>query len=431
MRPRITANWSNVRMPPVNGQSAARTAIPGEDLHLAPLPAAPRMQARWPEHRFAGHSLRIAVAETAEELARHAAPWQDLAEHALEANAFYEPWLLMPAVRRLQDGERLLFAMVYDDAGPAPRMCGFFPLERRSRIHGVPLPMLRLWKHLHCFLCVPLLRADHARESLDALLEWAAQDAGAQVVDFSYVSGDGPLQRILVERASDAGTLTCAVAGFTRALWRRREQDAEAYLRALLSGGVRKEYRRQRRRLEETGRLEFRELAPGEEALADFLELEACGWKGREGTALKQDERQRGFVLEAARQGMERLRLFALLFAGRPIAMLLCFRSGQGLFAFKIAYDETFAKFSPGVQLTLEVLGVLHADESVAWMDSCAMPDHPMINRLLCDRRIVQSLLVSTGGWRGDLFVSAYPLARWAARTARQRGMRNKEEAAP
>jgi CelD/BcsL family acetyltransferase involved in cellulose biosynthesis len=413
-------------MPPAIGQVAARTAIPGEDLHLTAPPATPRRQAHWPERRFAGGSLRIVVAETAEELARHAVHWQDLADHALEANAFYEPWLLMPAVRRLREGERLLFAMVYDDDGAAPRMCGFFPLERRSRFHGVPVPMLRLWKHLHCFLCVPLLRADRAREALDALLEWAAQDAGAQVVDFSYVSGDGLLQQILVERASVPGTLTCAVAGFTRALWRRREADAEAYLRALLSGGVRKEYRRQRRRLEETGRLDFDEPAPGAEALEAFLELEAGGWKGREGTALKQDERQRAFVLEAARQGPERVRLFALLFDGRPIAMLLCFRSGQGLFAFKIAYDEAFAKFSPGVQLTLEVLGVLHADESVAWMDSCAMPDHPMINRLLCDRRIVQSLLVSTGGWRGDLLVSAYPLARWAARTARTRSLRMK-----
>ena len=51
-------------------------------------------------------------------------------------------------------------------------LCGFFPLERAGRYKGLPVPMARLWKHVHCFLGTPQVRAGHAHECLNALLDW-------------------------------------------------------------------------------------------------------------------------------------------------------------------------------------------------------------------------------------------------------------------
>lgn len=371
----------------------------------------------------------ITVVTSAADLEQHVAAWQDLANNAIERNAFYEPWLLLPAISELGRGTRLLFVLVYECApdGRAAfetRLCGFFPLELATQMRGVPVQVLRLWKHIHCFLCAPLIRQRTSRETLAALLAWAASEVRADIVDFSYISGDGPLQQALVEHANETDGLSCSTSSFTRALWRRRGIDAEAYLEAVLSGGVRKEYRRQYRRLEELGRLEFRSTTPAtnfEMWLDHFLRLEASGWKARQGTALAMHEEQRRFIMQAASAGWARGQagMHGLFLDDRPIAMLLCFQSGAGLFAYKIAYDEAFAKFSPGVQMTLQVLAKLHAEPAISWLDSCAMPDHPMINRLLSDRRIVQSVLLSTGTWKGDVLVSAWPLGRWASRTAR------------
>lgn len=375
-------------------------------------------------------ALKVVVVEKEEELGDHAAAWQDLADHAMESNAFYEPWMLRPAVKTLSEGKSLRFIFIYEtnppDSPGTARLHGFFPLELLSRFRNLPIRVLSLWKHLHCFLCTPLVRAERARETLAALLEWAARDSRADMVDFFFVGGDGPFNRLLIEHAGETGSVSCVTNSFTRALWKRGD-ELEAYLQRTLSSGIRKEYRRQRKRLGELGQLEFLTLRQSdgvEDWLEKFLQLEASGWKAREGTAMGMNADQRAYVREAARSGFARgqVLLQGLFLDDRPLAMLFSFQAGAGNLMFKIAYDETFAKYSPGVQMILDVLAYVHADSRFAWIDSCAVPDNPMINRLLKDRRIIQSVLVSTGRWTGDLVVSAYPAGKWLSRLIRGKG---------
>lgn len=373
------------------------------------------------------HALKVVVVENEEELYNHVPAWQDLADHAMEANVFYEPWLLMPALRTLNRGTPLRLVFIYETSSPetpgVSRLCGFFPLEPVSRFRNLPIRAWRLWKHLHCFLCTPLIRPERARETLTALLQWAGGDGSAHVADFSHVRGDGPFHDLLIEHANETGTLQCVTNRFARALW-KQGQELEDYLQNTLSTGVRKEYRRQRKRLGELGRLEFRTLRQVREVddwLEEFLSLEASGWKAREGLALGKNANHRTFVRTAAQEGFARgqMLLQGLFLDGRPVAMLLSFLAGTGGFTFKIAYDEAFAKFSPGVQMMLDVLECLHSDSRFAWMDSCAEPDHPMINRLWKDKRIIETVLLSTGKWLGNVVVSAYPAGQRLTRLIR------------
>lgn len=87
----------------------------------------------------------------------------------------------------------------------------------------------------------------------------------------------------------------------------------------------------------------------------------------------------------------ERLMFLRLDFDGKPMAMLVNFLMGAGGFSFKIAFDETMSRFSPGVLIELDNLAhILDAPEP-RWMDSCAAPGHPMIDGLWAERRrIVQ-----------------------------------------
>ena len=372
-------------------------------------------------------TLEVVVVEKEEELRDHAAAWQDLADHAMESNAFYEPWMLMPAVKTLGQGKFLRFIFIYeknphDPAGVA-RLRGFFPVELLSRFRGLPIRAVRLWQHLHCFLCTPLVRAERARETLGALLEWAAKGPRAAVVDFSLVTGEGPFHRLLIEHTDETGSLARVTSSTTRALLKRCE-DLEIYLRHALCGGILKEYRRQRRRLGEMGRLEFSSVVQADRVddwTLEFMRLEASGWKAREGTALQTNADQRAYVQEVARSGFARGQalLHGIYLDGRPVAKLISFRAGAGIFAFKIAYDETFAKYSPGVQVMLDVLANLHDDSRFAWFDSCAESDHSMVNRLLKDRRTINRVLISTGRMAGDLVIAAYPAARWLSHLIR------------
>jgi hypothetical protein len=92
------------------------------------------------------------------------------------------------------------------------------------------------------------------------------------------------------------------------------------------------------------------------------------------------------------------------------------FLSGVGAYAFKIAFDESFARFSPGVQLELDNVVAFHERPQLRWMDSCAVARHFMINRLWTDRRTVRTLLLAPGGLRGEVVVALLPLLTWLRR---------------
>src|SRR5690606_27816046 len=131
----------------------------------------------------------------------------------------------------------------------------------------------------------------------------------------------------------------------------------------------------------------------------EFLALERAGWKGEAGSALACDARTARLFREALAGAAQRGRVerLAIRLDGRPLAMLATFLSPPDAFAFKTAFDETYARFSPGVLLQRENLAILsHTD--IAWTDSCAAQDHPMIDHFWRERRTVARRNIAIGG---------------------------------
>jgi hypothetical protein len=370
--------------------------------------------------------MRITVLDHPAALAGHIAAWNDLAAAALEPNVFYEPWMMLPAIDAFGTAERLRHVLVYAEQDHAPPLlCGLFPIERVARYKGLPFSHLRLWQHKHCFLGTPLVRTTHARACLKAFLDWLEADAeGASAIRWGSIGADGPFWRTLAEALAESGRRSFVPYRFERAVMRPRG-GAQAFLGEALSHKSAKEFKRLERRLGEAGKLEYvelREAAEAEQWIADFIELEARGWKGRNASALGSTDCGRLFFSRAAcaasRHG--RLMMLGLRLAGRWIAMKCNFLSGEGAFAFKIAYDEEYARFSPGALLEIENIHRFHARPELRWMDSCADPDHFMANRLWPDRRRLADLVSATGRAAGELMVSSLPLLHWMSRTLRR-----------
>jgi hypothetical protein len=370
--------------------------------------------------------LRITLLDHPATLAGHMAAWNDLAAAALEPNVFYEPWLMLPAIDAFGRSEQLRYVLVYaDQADAPPLLCGLFPLERVARYNGLPFPHVRLWQHKHCFLGTPLVRATHARECLGAFLDWLEADAhGASAIKWGVVAADGPFWRALAAALAESGRRSFVPHRFERAVMRPRA-GGDAFLGEALSRKGAKELQRLERRLAEAGTVEYAELrdpAELEQWIADFIELEARGWKGRNASALGSSDSGRLFFTRAARAAARRGRLMmlGLRLAGKWIALKCNFLSGEGSFAFKIAYDEAYARFSPGTLLELENIRRFHARPELRWMDSCAKPDHFMVNRLWLDRRGLADLVTTTGRAAGDLMVCSLSLLHWMSRTLRR-----------
>jgi GNAT acetyltransferase-like protein len=377
-----------------------------------------------------GAKMSVVIVDDLTALEKHIAAWEDLAAAAIEPNVFYEPWMLMPALRAYGGGGRLLFALVQtpDPARPLgpPLLCGFFPLELKDHYDSIskrlPLKTLCLWrKQEMIYLCAPLLRAGYGREALAAFFDWlGAGDHNYSLMEFGFVTGEGPFHHLLLDYLNQHLKFTYVTEAFTRALF-RPAADAEDYVRSAMGRFRRKEIRRLEKRLAETGRLEYTTLEPGDDVdawVGEFLEFEAKSWKGQGGRALVCSETDRKYFVEIAREAFRRgkLMMLALRFNGRPIAYKVNFLSGDGSFAFKISFDEEYARYSPGVLLELENIRLLHERTQIRWMDSCANPDRFMINQLWTDRRAIQTLVISTGKRQGDLVVAAIPLLKWGNR---------------
>ncbi len=349
------------------------------------------------------------------ELERYVPAWEDLAEAALEPNVFYEPWMLLPAVRAFGADSRLLFVLVFDGNAPsspdACRLLGVFPFERRRSDSWLPVRTLRLWKHQHCYLGVPLLRADAAADCLTALFAWLATDSrGAALVEFPQITAGGPFDAVLTDSLHEHGRPAFIANPFQRALLRPRK-DGRPRPEEVLSGGRRKSLRSKERRLAEQGPVAYVPLEDGgdvESWIEDFLRCEASGWKARAGTALACSAADQAYFRTVVTTACQRGQLAALALqcGGRPVALRCTFLAGAGAFAFKTAHDEAFAQYAPGVLLEAETLFQLHTLPGVDWVDSCTAPDNFLLNRLWPERRAIQTVLAPTGRL-GNLAVRA------------------------
>lgn len=378
------------------------------------LPAMPQFTVRWVEDWAALEAIR--------------AEWDELAGCALERSPSSESWMLLPALRHLRSGAAVRVLLVYaggrQPAGTLPLLCGVFPLEVKSRYKGLPIKVLRVWNHGYTLYPAPLLHAELAADCIRELFRWVRSEwPGSTLVEFPELRCDGAFCRVLSEVVGDDDRVSQVVGVHTRGFFRPR-RSAEEYLNAIGNAHHRKEMRRQERRLAEMGRLSFERVTGGEDVaswLAEFVALEMAGWKGREGTAFGCKPEHRAYLEEIVRaaSGRGELMLLSLRLDSRALALKLNFLCGDGGYTFKIAFDEAYSKYSPGTLLELENIRQAIADPGIRWLDSLALPDHEMMNRVWLDRTTILTRLVAPGRLAGELVLGLIPLLRVLKRRAR------------
>ncbi len=343
--------------------------------------------------------------------------WRDLACSAVEPNPFLEPELAVPAARHLDSGTAFLLVV-----GEGDRWDACLAVARR-RWRGLSVPVVASWKHPYCFLGTPLVRSDRVEQAVAALVGRGLPRLRTGLFALDRFGADGQVAGTLDALFASRRNSLDVYAGHDRAALRRR--PGPDYLDDMRPHH-RRELGRLRRRLEgETGSVRVVDSAGDPAAVERFLRLEGKGWKGRTGTAFASSSRHAAFLFEVCRNfaGAGRLELLEMTAGGTTVAMKCNLLAGDAVFCFKIAFDEEWARFSPGVLLEVENVERFHAGEAT-WMDSCADPDNAMINRLWPDRRRISTLLVPCGGAFGQ---SSRLGARVILAARRRKGRANAE----
>jgi CelD/BcsL family acetyltransferase involved in cellulose biosynthesis len=305
--------------------------------------------------------------------------WQILTHRSLVPSGHNVPELQIAALRQwpeartatVRDGEGLRLAL---------------SLVQRN----FPVPIVENWSSPVSFYGMAHIDRDLAGPALACLL---------RKLDVPLMLHSVPVNGALWETvAAESGRLV-VLDTWQRAVLRPGGTYAQ-WFETSFDRKRRKEYRRLQARLAERGSLEVTCFEAGDDTLAwvdQFLTLEAAGWKGRRGTAMNADSRTATAFRDAVRDlaAAGRLRFWKLALDGKPIAMMFAIVDGSEAWLGKIAHDETLAKYSPGVLLILQATERIFA-EGLTQVDSCAIPDHPMINHLWRDRLQVADVMIAT-----------------------------------
>ena len=318
--------------------------------------------------------------------------WRSLSERAVEPNGYYLPeWEI--SVNASARGRTDASALA---AWHEARLVGLLPVVSMARAYKIPLPAL-VSAHPYGTLCTPPLDRAISDDAVTQLME-QARKAGARALILRDMSLDGPAMKAVAESLGREALRPRVLQSYLRASL-EATREAETLLQDALGAKKLKELRRQRHRLAEHGAVNFDVARSPNEvtaAIETFMKLEASGWKGARGTALAQDEGDAAFIRRATAALAEtgQCEIATLRAGDTPVAAAIVLRHQDRAFYFKLGVDERFAKFSPGVQLTLDLTRHLCADPAIASADSTASPDHPMINPIWRGRFAIGDVLI-------------------------------------
>lgn len=318
------------------------------------------------------------------------AAWCDLATRVIEPNGYYLPeWVI--AANGDDAVPRALTAQ--DSAG---RLIGLLPVISCWRAFRLPLPALVSADPFRS-LDTPLLDRDAADDAAAKMMA-QARAAGARALVLRDVAREGEAMAAFTRVLATEGLSPRLINGWTRA-GLDASRDGEALLRQDLDTKKMKNLRRLERRLGEHGEVRITVAKTADEAARAFdifLALEDSGWKGRRGSSLKRQPELAAWLRSAAIALASRgqCEVITLSAGTTPIAAGIVLRHADRAYFFKLGIDESFARCSPGVLLTLALTRHLCADPDIRFADSTASAQHPMIDPIWRGRFAVGDLVL-------------------------------------
>src|SRR6476646_94720 len=376
------------------------------------------------EQAIPGTKLSVRVQCGGPELVEQiAGEWRRLRDESGDEEVFYRPEWAQAYLQAFEPGADVVMI----SAWAGERLRGILQLVRRRTVmSGLPMVQLTLPANVHCLRAsLTVCPGEEGSAVLKALWEAAKNLPSWHLIDVANVVEGSAIDRLLPLAQADG--YRAARKRTSQTLYLPIEVSAAASTSdksgaqpPWLAGTrpkFRSHLRRAKRQLEEQGALELTHYnAADPEALEKFYALEASGWKGSEGTAIKCNPRTRQFydaiAQAAARDGY--LSLDFLELNGKPIAGHFGFNLRGRYFLAKAGYDEAFRRHGPGQLLVNEILAQtperrLHEFDFVGpatWDES----------RWASSRRTNYRVFIFRKGWYGALLHAARISARDAVR---------------
>ncbi len=354
------------------------------------------------------------------------ARWAELTQIAGSANVFANDWFMAAALEFCDQDQDVQLVIVTAQNG---RWIGLLPLVTNTSFGQLPIKTAQVWAATNQFLRNPLVLPQAEGAFWTAVLNLLDEEpSGIWTLHCPQFARN--------EAVCEALAAQCAAEG--RSLFRLKEYSRSAINRKATDIAQTAQLDKSQRKLASRLRSQSARLAADhgatsivlhtaghspDEWINDFLTLERSGWKGQASSALACFAATENLFRTVVQRGSANgtVRLATLRIGDRPIAMANWFITGQQGFGFKMAYDEAFAAYAPGL-LLMQHVAELVGQQPVLEFDTCGAPDGQHYKHIWPDRREMLDFAIAIGPrWRRTAFGVLMALRRGWQRIPRRK----------
>ena len=343
--------------------------------------------------------------------------WRDLAKNAEEPNPLFEADCMIPAARFLPYGDQMLLVIAEEEG----RFFGCFPIIRKAGVEtlianlpGLRRPVITTHVRRNRYDGTPLMRKERGVEAAVALLsvlKEQAQGSDAGILVFEAMRDEGPVSRHFRISAKILKLPIRTYRTYQRPVVYRRDDSTYQNIHGRETHRTNE---KKRRRLGKMlgGEVQGADRSLEPSAVDELLVLEAAGYKLKRDLAVESHPGEFEWFRDMCDRFREanRLHLYSLQVGETVAAMQLLVRGGEGLFSLVASYDEDQAKYSPGIQLYLEVINRFHDSTDAQWLDSCTYAGNGTFLWAYPDLRTVSTFLIPLRGSVDRFYVRIYML---------------------
>lgn len=253
---------------------------------------------------------------------------------------------------------------------------GLFGRKRSMKVGGIPLRVLDVGTE---FVSDPLIAADAAPCLMANLIGvMLGANADCALIQFGRLTTRG-FEEIRRAALDLKLRFNWSHEPFSY-IW--ETPPASAPVDTRISGHARRELGRTERRLRADFPVQIEVISTrcpvrNHELLAEFIDLEASGWKGSKGTSIKHRSGSAIYFSHIVeRAGADgHMRWYRLAVDGRAVAMNLAVQTHGTLWIPKTAYDESMSRYRPGHTLLRATLTDCVSDPSIVRCNFVGAPE--------------------------------------------------------
>jgi CelD/BcsL family acetyltransferase involved in cellulose biosynthesis len=281
--------------------------------------------------------------------------WRGLCAKAADDQPFYRPEWIRAHIRAFIPNARVMIIM----ARRGGRLCLLLPLvEEIATFSGVPARRLRA--PVNCYagrFDAVRCAGEDGEAAIQATWKYLEGLAGWDLLQFRDTPGDSTSGRVVA--AARASGFRCLRLADNPNPYIAVPSDPKRLKQMPPNSKLRSQLRQARRRLAELGRLNFYRVETADrDAIERFYQLEASGWKGREGSATLSDPKLRRFFDEIAESAarFSYFSLYMLELNGQLLAGHFALTYRGRCYSPIVAFNEDFRQFAPGHLIVSEIL---------------------------------------------------------------------------